>query len=178
MKSFCCHCVKLQQQTYHEVSSQSILLFKQLQLQHCSSHPFRHFLRRCIFPHSTQTIPPQYRHDHPALSTAGLTPSKIILIMLKCVRRPRMSFHLRPLVSFNLSPAALRAAVCCRVRWGKSVGHVSHLKIVVVTLLWVWPGLRWMYIFGIHFLCFLTDSPPLCVIGGRSGMSCTALLCM
>lgn len=34
-------------------------------------------------------------------------PLRIILIMLKRVKRPGMSFHLRPLTAFNLSPAAL-----------------------------------------------------------------------
>lgn len=48
-------------------------------------------------------------------------PPRIILIMLKCVKRPRMSFHLRPRTAFNLSPAAhnsRKVPVCAEARAG------------------------------------------------------------
>lgn len=64
-----------------------------------------------------KTSPLWYSYDHPALSRPPPCQT-IILIMLKCVKRPGMSFHPAPSVSFNLSPAAL-------------VGYCGQLSVTV-----------------------------------------------
>lgn len=135
---------------------------------------FQTFLRSCIFPISPYS-PPLLTLSHPStpsIMTTLLSPTptwsrhpawplpEIILIMPKCVRRPGMSFHPRPLVSFNLSPAALQGywgqlsvAVCAEGKCIHSI-HVRHLRLLVVKLHWFWQGLSECLSLFLHWSSF------------------------
>lgn len=57
--------------------------------------------------------------------------------MLKCVKRPRMSFHLRPLTTFNLSPAAhnsRKGPVCAEASAGTTFPDAHSCSLLAALL--------------------------------------------